>query len=603
MNTAEDLLRSALTFRDAQPRSTELGTTFPDVPSGIADMMSVMLHEAHMAMSQPLETCPESTFLHPVDITSDEPGIVDSKEELRIRRFDSTLERMTYKVRADKPPSLPPPTYRGEGEIVRKADVSAARQEAKDDLSKALKTAEKKAATVETQAERRRQAKEERERETPEEREKRLAEARQKREENKRKKEDKVAKGKVVGKPKKRKVSEPPSEDSLAISDTSVSSVLSRPATAKRNPKNLKFYEHPLPHHRHLFALQWCSPHPSLVPALLDGTTCENLEVIQGPPGTGKTRELVRRIPSDARVFLCGPTNVSAVNLYLRCLEEGLSDEVSLVLSPDRVPKGTPVVCNDPGRRIVCATVSSRANGILANEEFDVVFLDEACQTCEAWTWTLLRKEVRHVLLAGDVKQLPAHASQSGRLLRHERSLMQRLVEDLHYDNTIELCVQNRMCPPVMDLVNGLGYGGKLSCGPHAPKEGAVRLVDVDGKEEAVGTSYKNVGEVDAIESELSAYDESRQVVVISPYLSHCKALLARKTGREVHTVDSFQGQESDVVFLSLVRDGSNGFGFWNDERRLIVALSRARRELVVFASRRAGWPVDSCLGKLFATT
>ena len=74
-------------------------------------------------------------------------------------------------------------------------------------------------------------------------------------------------------------------------------------------------------------------------------------------------------------------------------------------------------------------------------------------------------------------------------------------------------------------------------------------------------------------------------MVLLTAYTGQCRLLLALKTGNPVHTIDSFQGREADTVILSVVRDGSAGTGFWADERRLVVALTRARRRLVIVTS------------------
>ena len=113
-----------------------------------------------------------------------------------------------------------------------------------------------------------------------------------------------------------------------------------------------------------------------------------------------------------------------------------------------------------------------------------------------------------------------------------------------------------------------------------------MRVVVVpDGAETPDGTSYRNERELDAIEAEGFAAG----TVVVCPYAAQCRRLLGRALGLEVHTVDSFQGREADTIVLSLVRDGSAGMGFWSDYRRLVVALTRARTELVLVVSNPAG--------------
>ena len=349
----------------------------------------------------------------------------------------------------------------------------------------------------------------------------------------------------------------------------------------------MAYYEHPLPHHRHLLGIHRSTPAAALLPALLRGEECDAVEVVQGPPGTGKTRELVRRAALDpGRLLLCAPTNVGAANLYARCVAHGLGDAAALVMAADRVPPGTAVLCDSPRARVVCATVSARSGPALDGEAFDGVYVDEAALCMESWLWTLLRPEVVRLVLAGDVQQLPAIVSETGRPLRHERSLMERLVVDLDYGNTCRLTVQHRMAPELLAFPNTRFYGGALTCGVGAPATGVVEVHDVPGgTEEPLGTSWRNPAEADAAAALVRPGD-----VLLTPYLAQAELLLARKTGCEVHTIDSFQGREADTVVLSTVRDGTRGLGFWEDTRRLTVALTRARTRLVLVVSGVSGW-------------
>ena len=139
------------------------------------------------------------------------------------------------------------------------------------------------------------------------------------------------------------------------------------------------------------------------------------------------------------------------------------------------------------------------------------------------------------------------------------------------------------MAPPIFNLVNKF-YDRQLTSGPRAPKEGLVEVVFVGGKEAASGTSYQNVEEADAIQ-EWTVKNGVENTVILCPYAAQCKLVLAKKLGCPVHTIDSFQGREKDTVLISFVRDGTSGVGFWNEEKRIVVALSRARKKLVLFSS------------------
>ena len=498
-------------------------------------------------------------------------------------------------------------------------------------LSDELKASQSRARSAVKRSERTEEAKRKRSAESSEEREERLRAAKEKRAETKKKKA-----AEAEGGGEKRLAPAPASapaaagegsspqvgpgdgggaaiaydEDAAAQADVSIGSVLRRAtATGKRARGKVKVYEAPLPHHRHLTALQASDPHPGLLPALLRGEASDQVEVVWGPPGTGKTAELVRRAAAHvrtssspgarSRALLCAPTNVGASNLYRRCVEEGLGDDVALCVPADRVPLGTAVLSQDPSRSIVCATISGRAGPALDAHGFDGVFVDEAAQCMEAWVWTLLRPDVTSLVLAGDVRQLPACVSETGVRLRHDRSLMERLVVDLAYGNVRRLEEQNRMAPELLAFPNAAFYGGVLRCGPRAPSAGTVEVrVVSDGREERVReTTYRNAAEADAA-AELVADEEG--AVIITPYSGQVQLLLAQRTNREVHTVDSFQGREADFVVLSVVRDGSAGIGFWEDERRLTVALTRARRRLVVLATTPDRWPEGSALRRLW---
>ena len=604
MSRADRLLSCALSFREAPTREAALPPSFETAAQAAEQMTAVLLHEAHEAMREALGDAPETPALHPVDLDTEAPGIVDDG---RIRRPPrASLPRVAYGA-ASRAERQPPPAA-----FARDAD--AAESEARD-LHKAQLRAARQSAKA---GERREAAREARAAETAEERRARLDEAKRKREARKR--ETLEAEAAREATPEAEAAREPPakrkpprappapSDDALVSVDLSSSSLLrGRPPARVAKEGQAHYFEHPLPHDRHLSAMAACRPHKCLLPALLGGAACEALQVIQGPPGTGKTRALVDLVPAGGRVLLCAPTNVGAANLYRRLVDAGHGAEAALALAPDRVPPGTAVLSNDPSRRLVCATVSARAGAALDRQAFETVLVDEAAMLMEAWTWTLLRAEVTQLVLAGDVRQLPALASESGRALRHERSLMERLAVDLGYANVRDLRAQNRMAPEVMALANALFYEWRLELGPHAPARGELVLVRADGAEEQIGTSRRNLAEADAVarclEAELAEGGAAGEVVALAPYHAQCRALLARcgKRAAAVHTVDSFQGREADTVVLSVVRDGSAGLGFWEDARRAAVAFTRARTKLVLVCSHPERWPEDSALRRAAA--
>lgn len=606
MTRAEQLLSCTLTFRDATPRTEPLPLTFDNVMTAVKEFMHVLLHEAKESMQVPLDAQPMQPFLHPVDVDTDEPGIVDKRDEMHVLRRSQHIPRVVYKARPNAPRPPPPKEEDDEEEVpytIVEQTIEDASKDAARLAKKELARAERKASTVEKNKEKKRAAKEMRMNETESEREERLRVAREARE--KRKNEQAMATAAVEGtdgqsmppSTKKLSSSETTSMPLDALLSTDVSTRAHMQPMKKRRKNKTTFFQHPLPHHRHLEGIQQCAPSSNILQTLLDGTFSEHVEIIQGPPGTGKTKKLVeylKHFPTQ-RIFMCAPTNVGAANLYNRCVQEGYGDEAALTLVPERVPLGTIVLSNNASRRIVCSTISSRSGSTLNGQAFSVVFVDEAAQCMEAWIWTLLRNNVTDLIMAGDTKQLPSVVSSSGQEMHHERSMMERL-ESLEYGNITTMTVQNRMAPSLLTLINPTFYGGMLTTGEHAPREGRIEIRIIPGAmEEMVGTSYINRAEAKLV-ADLAKEDVSS--VILSPYLAQCSLLLSFKTTREVHTIDSMQGRESDTIVLSTVRDGTRGIGFWEDERRLIVALSRARRRLVIVCSNPESWP-DSALKRI----
>ena len=625
MSHAEELLSATLTFRDSALRRDAIPTQFSSATEARSLFQKVLLHEAHLSLKDPLSVPPQNAYLHVVDVDTSEPGIYDSKHDPGriLRKVAEKVPRLVYSSLPKRTPPPPLPTAKPVP-----LDHEEAVREAEEAAKKELLKAERAAATKERRARASQEAKEARARETPEEREARLQEAREKRAASKAKRERAKEEGEQEPQQERRvgaggtgeegdhrNVEEEAEgegtegdhgeEEGEWEADSSARSIFMEVQAPKRRRKKgeaAKVFESPIPHHRHLCALQKCDPRQELLSALLTGEECDDLEIIQGPPGTGKTHALVDRLssvlPRDKRAFLCAPTNVGAANLYARCVASGWSPkEVSLVLAPGKVPPGTCVHSTDPEARLVCSTISARAGRQLDDQSFEILLVDEAAQCMEAWLWGLLRAEVETVVLAGDVQQLPALTSEEGRALRHDRSLMERLVVDLDYGNVVQLRVQHRMAPELLAFPNRAFYDGVLSCGVHAPLRGSFEVVRVeDACEEADGTSWLNRKTAAAaaaaakeakegVEVEEEDKEEGGSVVLLAPYVAQCRLLLAEKTGCEVHTVDSFQGREADTVVLDLVRDGTQGLGFWEDARRLTVAMTRAKTRLVLVVS------------------
>lgn len=248
---------------------------------------------------------------------------------------------------------------------------------------------------------------------------------------------------------------------------------------------------------------------------------------------------------------------------------------------------------------IICTTLVGSSSEMLQNIQFSVCVVDEAGQALEPATWIPVSKSKR-LILAGDPKQLPATVfSQEALRLGLNISLMERLIK--MGKKTHLLNMQYRMNDAIAAYSNTCFYDGKLL----AHEKNAYWLVHSNiaplqfidtagtGFNESVGDSggsVKNDGEAMLIlklleELQLSCEIQNLSISVISPYRGQVEKLSQVLTdwNVQVDTIDSFQGQESDVVFISLVRSNDNGeVGFLSDVRRLNVAMTRARKCLRV---------------------
>ena len=260
-----------------------------------------------------------------------------------------------------------------------------------------------------------------------------------------------------------------------------------------------------------------------------------------------------------------------------------------------------------------------------ASGSVDLAVFDEATQASSGSAWLPIIM-ARKIILAGDHKQLPPVVLTPEAFERgYGISLFERMLESITTSDERlflgRLTIQYRMNPVIMGFSNIRFYGGRIKPGKGVDKlimkpELADRSLDepdewrtlLDGdnplvlldtstsdtsRERRVGTSYTNPLEVDiseAIVKKLHTYRiRPDRIGVITPYLANQRQLRARLEKLypiEVSSVDGFQGREKDVIVLSLTRDNPNErIGFLHDERRLNVALTRARRKLIIVAN------------------
>ena len=263
--------------------------------------------------------------------------------------------------------------------------------------------------------------------------------------------------------------------------------------------------------------------------------------------------------------------------------------------------------------RVVSCTLVGSNSVLLKGRHFSTLFVDEAGQALEAATWIAVRKADR-VVLAGDHCQLPPtikcyEAERSGL----SRTMMERVA--MRWPEAVTLlCVQYRMHSDIMKFSSQWFYGGNLVAAPDVESRGIldydiamewIDTTDMDFAERTVsaGNSRLNTLEGDFFIAELERYvqrigvqrilDERIDFGLISPYKAQVKYLRSKikksavlkpiKQQLSINTIDGFQGQERDVVMISLVRSNDDGrIGFLSDLRRMNVAITRARMKVMI---------------------
>ncbi len=258
---------------------------------------------------------------------------------------------------------------------------------------------------------------------------------------------------------------------------------------------------------------------------------------------------------------------------------------------------------------ILCATTTGLDSELLGRRSFDLVVIDEACQSTEPGCWIPLLRGAR-VILAGDHCQLPPTVlSKEAAAQGFGVSLMERLV-GLHGDAlTRMLKIQYRMNRAIMEFSSGEFYRSELTAHTSVAAHRLCDLPDVRTEPltespleftDTAGASYEEQIEPDGesrfnpregdlvcrkVRALLDAGVAASAIAVIAPYSAQVRWLRERLAipGLEIDSVDGFQGREKEAVVLSLVRSNNEGeIGFLADVRRTNVALTRARRKLLV---------------------
>jgi ATP-dependent RNA/DNA helicase IGHMBP2 len=258
---------------------------------------------------------------------------------------------------------------------------------------------------------------------------------------------------------------------------------------------------------------------------------------------------------------------------------------------------------------VLCATTTGLDSEILGQRSFDLAVIDEAGQSTEPGCWIPLLR-CRRVVLAGDHCQLPPTVrSREAEEQGFGLSLLERLVDLYGGAVTRRLKVQYRMHEAIMTFSSREFYDGELEA--HASVRGhllrdlpgvraealtetPVQFLDtagagLDEELEPGGESRLNPGEARLVGRKVQALLDAGlpagDIAVITPYAAQVRFLreLLAVPGLEIDSVDGFQGREKEAVVISLVRSNPEGeIGFLADVRRTNVALTRARRKLLV---------------------
>jgi superfamily I DNA and/or RNA helicase len=261
------------------------------------------------------------------------------------------------------------------------------------------------------------------------------------------------------------------------------------------------------------------------------------------------------------------------------------------------------------GADVLCATLTGLDSEMLGQRSFDLLVIDEACQTTEPACWIPLSRCER-VVLAGDHRQLPPTViSREAASQGFDVSMFERLIEQHGQQAAHLLSVQYRMNSAIMDFSSRQFYDGSLIADESVRDHLLSELPDIASSEltsrpvefiDTAGASYDeelepdgesrlNHGEARLIQRKVNELIEAglseTAIAVIAPYAAQVRLLreMLKAERLEIDTVDGFQGREKEAVLISLVRSNAEGqIGFLADVRRMNVALTRARRKLLV---------------------
>ena len=386
--------------------------------------------------------------------------------------------------------------------------------------------------------------------------------------------------------------------------------------------------------------LPWLNP--TQEKAVNEVLWAKDVAVVHGPPGTGKTTTLVEAINEalmrESQVVVCAQSNMAVDWICEKLVDRGIN--VLRIGNPTRVNdkmlgftyerkfeahpdypqlwsirKAIRELRNNRKRgsesyhqkmdrlksrateleirintelfgeaRVVASTLVGANSRVMEGQKFTTLFIDEAAQALEAACWIAIRRASR-VIFAGDHCQLPPTVKSIVALRGGlGKTLMERIVENKPEVVTL-LKVQYRMNEEIMRFSSDWFYHGQIISAPQIKYRGILDydnpMVWIDtsdelSKEQFVGESFGRINKGEAELTLKTLQEYFMKIEFFKPY----RSLIS------VNTVDGFQGQERDVILISLVRSNEEGqIGFLNDLRRMNVAITRARMKLIILGN------------------
>lgn len=383
--------------------------------------------------------------------------------------------------------------------------------------------------------------------------------------------------------------------------------------------------------------------------AVLKVVAAHEYVLIKGMPGTGKTQTLVALIELlqelGSSVLITAHTHSAVDNVLLKLLERnidflrlGSTKQIHPLLTC-KSEEYAIASCDSPedletlynSKRIVGVTCYGAYHALLRRRSFDVCVIDESAQIMQP---TVLRPlySARKFVLVGDPDQLPPIIkSKTAAKLGADESLFVRLDSD---DNTINLWKQYRMNGRIMRLANDTTYRGKLVSGnkqvenatltgtnmeqvlsscerwirstlPRNLDDSVMVLntgstynlnVESENRDVVLNQAYSNIWEVAITLRLVQVLTEAgicaRNIGIIAPYNAHINLLrkIIKDKEVEVNTVDQYQGRDKDVILYSCTKsveyDTKKEFEILDDQRRLTVAITRARHKLIIIGDK-----------------